>query len=307
MENNTLTRYWRIRMKYDDEELTRNAWDRNEVGIWYGGWSAKGWYATSDKRAYLKRASTPARPFQKSDFDVAQRFDGIKSFDWVVVFFDDCLHLCQVGGRMKSNPKHPLNRRREIFKYRKIIAGTKKSFRLSELPNSYMLIRPAGRSNVHQFGETGKTLIKILANSKNEKVAVNKINKVPFLEWLDLLGPTGWESFCEGYLILKEHFVPTGLSTGGTLPAVDIIGCNYRSGNLVAAQCKKNLEPIPIPPEFLEICKNFRKNTHCYFFSYGGCNPNDSSSRLRVIDRKYVERWITTKGGQKYEKLWRAR
>lgn len=35
------SRYWRIRMKYGGEELTREAWERNEVGIWYGSWTAE--------------------------------------------------------------------------------------------------------------------------------------------------------------------------------------------------------------------------------------------------------------------------
>ena len=35
------TRYWRIRIKYGaDENLTRRAWEMDEVGIWYGAWGA---------------------------------------------------------------------------------------------------------------------------------------------------------------------------------------------------------------------------------------------------------------------------
>ena len=34
-------RYWRIRIKYGSyENLTRDAWERDEVGIWYGAWTA---------------------------------------------------------------------------------------------------------------------------------------------------------------------------------------------------------------------------------------------------------------------------
>jgi hypothetical protein len=31
--------YWRIRLKNEQGEFTRQAWDRDQVGIWYGAWS----------------------------------------------------------------------------------------------------------------------------------------------------------------------------------------------------------------------------------------------------------------------------
>jgi hypothetical protein len=35
-------KYWRVRMKYGAcEELTREAWNRNEIGIWYGAWAPR--------------------------------------------------------------------------------------------------------------------------------------------------------------------------------------------------------------------------------------------------------------------------
>ena len=295
-------------MKCGGGDLAKKAWSRNEVGIWYGKWSARGWYAARNKLDYLKKQSLLAHQCKKSNFDVATRFADILNSDWVVMFFEDRLYLCQIRGRMKSRSNHPLNRDSEIFKYRKIVTETKRSFNLAELSDSYRLIPSAGRANVHQFGNTGKSLIGILTESKDANEANKMINKLPFLEWLDLLGDAGWESFCEGYLILEDSFVPTGLSAGRTLPIVDIIGRNRRIGDPVVAQCKKNPTPIQVHKKFLETCEDIRKghkNARCYFFSYGGCtNP---PKWLKVVDCEYVKRWIKTRTGKKYANLWRRR
>ena len=47
-------RYWRIRMNYGAdsayEQLSRAAWEQDEVGIWYDGWLAEDFaYAEAKK------------------------------------------------------------------------------------------------------------------------------------------------------------------------------------------------------------------------------------------------------------------
>src|ERR1039457_7255537 len=97
-------KYWRIRMKFgaNHEELTRAAWNRSEVGIWYGGWSATELSAalkSHSPREYLSTAnkkhghnwSVPA-----SVLNNAKRFESINRNDWVFVYFDGTLGLAHV-------------------------------------------------------------------------------------------------------------------------------------------------------------------------------------------------------------------
>ena len=292
-------RYWRIRMKDGDENLAKDAWERNRVGIWYGGWSAKDWVRSLKKPDPFKYLSELPQPsgrgqFKKTDFDTAKRFAGIVKNDWVVVFFDDSLHLARIHGGLKSNSKY-LKRNGEIFKYRKIV--DKKSFQLGRLPDSYRLIPSAGRANVHEFSEARRALIKFLAENKDENAVVRAIKKMPFMSWLDLLGPAGWESFCLGYLIITEGFLPTGLGVGRTLPTLDIVGRNKKAIRIVA-QCKKNPESLPMPTDFINACRNIKKKAHVYFFAYGGIT--ESPKWVKVRNRKDMERWVNTGAGRKY-------
>jgi hypothetical protein len=46
-----MTAYWRMRLKAGDYgEFSRRAWDRDEIGVWYGSWTAED----------LKAASSPS-------------------------------------------------------------------------------------------------------------------------------------------------------------------------------------------------------------------------------------------------------
>lgn len=299
-------RYRRIRMKYGDKNLAKDAWKRNEVGIWYGAWSADDW-ARSLKRPdqqfqYLKNLPQPKGrgKFRKSDFDTARRFVDIMKNDWVVVFFDNALHLGHVRGGLRSSQKHPMNRNGEIFKYRKIV--DKKSFLLGQLPDSYLLISAAGWGNVHGFNEALRAQIKFLAENRDEKSVTRAIMTLPITQWLELLGPTAWESLCLGYLIIKEGFLPTGLGIGRTLPTFDIVGRN-KGGIRILAQCKKNPEPLRMPAEFINACKDL-KGADIYFFAYGGVIGNPEG--VTVVNRDDIQKWIDTRKGRNYIALWRS-
>jgi hypothetical protein len=41
--------YWRIRLKNQDGDFTGAAWERSEIGIWYGAWSAEDFRNTNDQ------------------------------------------------------------------------------------------------------------------------------------------------------------------------------------------------------------------------------------------------------------------
>lgn len=154
----TVPRYWRIRGRYGDEDLSEKAWDRNECGIWYGAWTPEDWReamlldGVKKQRAFLADLPTQKRleletpswasGFTKSCFDTARRFAGITEADWVVFYFRQGLHLARLQPELESSPTHELNRGLDLFKYRRIIA--KKSFPLTSLPDAYRLVPPAG-------------------------------------------------------------------------------------------------------------------------------------------------------------------
>jgi hypothetical protein len=289
-------RYWRIRMKCD-EDLTSEAWQNDEIGIWYGAW-------TAEEFLIAEKESNPAKylselPHQKNlrwdddihkaSFDTAKRFANIGLTDWVFTYFDNALHLARVCGGIKSRPEHKLNRGGQLFKYRPITE--KKMFRLDHLPDCFQLLSTAGRGNVHEVNGTNWELIKILANNSNDEQVTSEIQNKPLKEWLDILGPTSWESICFGYLILKEDFLPTGLTIGHTLARFDIIG-RTKKGQRVFAQCKKDLMPKPVDGRFVTAIQRDSENEiKYYYFAYGGC-IDPVPPGVRTLSRTDFENWF---------------
>lgn len=297
-------KYWRLRMKYDDVDLSRDAWERDEVGIWYGAWSAsdlKHALQTDNPAKYLGGLPVQDRLGWKpspSYIGAARRFaQQVTSQDWVVVFFDDTLHLARVCSEVSSEADHPLNRGNELFKYRKITA--KKFFRLNRLNDSYRLIPSAGRGNVHEYNDTNWHLLELLANYSSEEHVNSAIEGKSIHEKLEMLGPSGWESLCLGYLILEEGFLPTGLRVGGTLRALDIVGRSREDkGDRIRAQCKKDNGVVDIPQDFLETCKDLLGKAKVYYFAYGGCR--NAPEGVRVMDGREIERWGESEKGRSY-------
>src|SRR5205823_5580213 len=138
--------YWRIRMRTGDDDYSEEAWNRNEVGIWYGAWTASDFakaeasgdgpkYLTAlPKQKALRWKVTPGYSY------TGRRFRDIPNRHWVVAYFKNQLHLARITGKMRSERSHPLNTD-EIFKYRKI--REKKSFSLAKLPDVYRLVPSA--------------------------------------------------------------------------------------------------------------------------------------------------------------------
>jgi len=254
--------YWRIRMK-DDEQADRSeeGWKRNEVGIWYGAW-------TADDLAKARKGNNPLKyladvPAQgglrwglsNNSLNTAIRFADIPDGHWVILYFGSKLRVAKIRGQLRSEPNHPLNLSSgEVFKFRHIEA--KKEFDLEKLPDVYRLIPSAGRGNVHQFNGNYRELVRLLAESPDEQAVQESIRSRPLEEALDLLGDSGWESLCLGYLILEENFVPTGLLLGRTLKDYDIVGRSFESGQRILAQCKKTPYKVEIEPGFIEASQS---------------------------------------------------
>lgn len=279
------------------------AWSRNEVGIWYGAWSAMELDAVAkmpNSEVATRLSNVPAQRSLGWEVPVsyvytARRFTDIGFNDWVVVFFESSLHMARMCSDVKSDAHHTLNRGGELFKFRNIVH--QKSFRLNRLPDSYRLIPSAGRGNIHQYNGTNWYLVHMLAESKGEKEVSSKLSAMTIQERLDLLGPEGWESFCLGYLIIEEDFLPSGLCVGRTLNTLDIVGHDW-NGTQILAQCKKSSGPMDIPPDFLEACSDVRGRAKLYYFAYGGCL--NTPDWIRVFSLEDVKKWGQTEKGSKY-------
>ena len=307
-----MSAYWRIRLKAGEYgDFSRNAWDRDEIGIWYGAWTPNDLVAASSgssTRGEIASALNALHAQRELGWnvsvgyvDTARRFKDISEEDWVVLYLNETqeLGLARVQGPLRLSPKHPLNLANgELFKYRRI--SDKKTFKLSRLPDVYWLLPTQGRGNVHQFNNMWEH-VKLLAEYPNEDAINRAFSEKPFDGLLDILGASAWESFCFAYLILEEDFVPTGLSIGRTLPTADIIG-RRRNGSHIFAQCKKHPTAQSIDPEFRRLNESLSVDDSAFYFAYGGCS-DEVPNNIRVIDRDFALQWSETKNGQLYRRL----
>ena len=305
-------RFWRIRFRCNDHEVTEQVWSKDLIGIWYGAWTARE-FETAISRNH---GSDPIRylsnlPFQKAlgwgrlpkpFFDTAMRFWSIKEDDWVFTYYEDAIHLARVCSGVSSSQKSEFNFDREVFKTRQLTS--KKSFQLSRLPDSFRRLTMSGRSNVHGV-PSFSVLIEILAQSTNEEDASNAFSELSWESWMDALGPEGWEALSLGYLIWEESFVPAGLKIGGTLPVFDIVG-RSRSGCRIFAQCKKNPVAISLDESFLETCAEIQDDAKLHLFAYAGCS--NAPPNLNVITGTDLKCWFdTSRNGKHYRELLQQR
>jgi len=301
-------RYWRIRVRVGyAEDLTQEAWDQNQIGIWYGAWTATDLDAGLAERPNDLESYLMAIPAQKAlewkgiDVRTVARFTSIVETDWVVVYLRSHrnLGLARVCSGIQSDERHFLNRKGEVFKYRRI--WDKKMFNLERLPDSYQLIPTQGRGNVHEFRQMWEH-VKLLADSRSEDDVSASLRQKPFDVLLDFLGASPWESFCYAYLILEEGLIPTGLSIGRTLPAVDIVGRRRCDGSRIIAQCKKDKTAKHIESDFLSACAGLNPRDTAYYFAYGGCVGNVPAD-VRVFSGKDAASWANFENGKKYHRL----
>lgn len=111
--------FWRVRMKVGGQyERSTEAWDRSEVGGWYGAWTATEW-----EEARVAQPNDPwlilsTLPHQQElrwdftpDFGAVRRLEAIGPEDWVVVFMRDRgeIGLARLTPGIHSAENHPLN------------------------------------------------------------------------------------------------------------------------------------------------------------------------------------------------------
>lgn len=308
-------RYWRVRMKVMDRgDVSTEAWDRGEVGIWYGAWSVDEW-----KQARRESPADPWSEVAKLDHQIAlgwdkppdiptiDRFEKIGPDDWVVVFLGNRAQfgLAQLEPDMHSADDHVLNQPyptpgvKEIFKFRRII--NTKVFNLPDLPDAYHLLSAQGRSNVHEFHGM-RNHVRLLAESKDVQDVRTTVSRMPFDNLIDFLGASAWESVCTAYLTLEHGFVPTGLSTGYTLPTFDIVGRRVPDGMHILAQCKKDPNSVTIEPGFKETIQAYHAPYKAFYFAFGGCQ-GIIPPQIEVISRIGILAWAETERGSMFRRF----
>ena len=200
----------------------------------------------------------------------------------------------------------------ERFHYRRIDPKSKLVFDVADLPDVYRLIRPAGRSNVYHYNKEYRHLLQVLWEGKTAEAVWRRYQDLPLGKWLDEMSAWEWESLCLGYLIQQEHFRPTGLIAGKTLPVFDMVGRSIQ-GNLILAQCKKSTTRHPPTPEFVRewshITKASKTTTkqqpHGFWFAYGGCK-GELPPGVRLVGKNEMLAWLES-DGKDYLELFRNR
>ena len=306
-------RIFRIRGKdADGTDHSKCAWEKHQVGVWYGAWSPEELNKAIERcdeegkdaaLEYMNNTSEQQKlgwKYTPSFFDTCRRFKDIKEKeDWVVVYFEDTLCLGQLCGDIQIQKGHELNNPNgESFHFRHVI--NQKCFSLTELPDSYRLLAPAGRGNVHQHNDVYTQLLKILAYCSNPQEVRGSYASMTTDEWLDFLSPTEWESLCLGYLIIEYDYVPTGLLPGRTLSIYDLVG-KTRDDCRILGQCKKSSGPYNVTEDFLTPCKNEKSSKHIlwFWFSYGGWGE-DPGYGIKLVDKTCIKKWLETEKGKRY-------
>ena len=306
----------RIRMTFGNggEDYTGRAWEMDRVGIWYGSWLPDDLYgAYGDPNVRPVIASSMALnlneimeargsscAISESGANTARRFDDLLSGSWVFVYFDRTLHFAQIANDGLFCEPEMFQVGEELFKYKRI--HNKKSFRLSELPDPFMLLAPAGRSNVYRVGSC-EGLVELLQSSRDSTEVRQKFSEMEWDQWLKALGPRGWESLCTGYLILAHGYLPSGLAVGGTLADFDIVG-SLESGKAVFAQCKNDRGKRRISAADAEVFHQLEA-AECFYFAYGGVDrtiPN-----VNHLSGRDITAWLDNDPkGQSYKRRLRS-
>jgi len=308
---------WRIRMRAGDfGDFSAQAWQRGEIGVWYGGWSADDFSRTRndpERRRALSESPghQPVRvhwglpEVPTSYLNTATRFADVPEDDWVLVAFKLTansqpayyLGLGHLERELLSEEEHPLNQHysgpeaRELFKFRRL--RNQKQFRLSNLPEVFRLIPQTGRGNVFQFGDLNM-IVSWLAEADTEEDVWNRLRGLSLRDLIHALGPKGWESLAEAYLILEEDYVPVGLVVGKTLKTFDLLGRSFRDRASIAASCKNNRHKVALPEDFRDAVREMEGTVRAYFFAYGGCSDASLPANVTVIDGQRIVEWLET-------------
>ena len=306
---------YRLRMKFgpNGKDFAKAVWQSGHVGIWFGSWDISDLYdsyevcrpkpnAQANPLGVEKQINAILRGRGLPENMKAEYLNTILMFDdkllkdtWVFTYFDECLHFGQVADvTCYDYPK--FNWEQEHFKAKKL--KNCKTFELSKLPDAFRNLASAGRQTLCQL-KSYKKLVSLLIASKDEKEVLATVRKLSLYEWIDILGPEGWESICTAYLILEHGFIPTGLLIGRTLKDFDIVGHDLQ-GSPIYGQCKKTSIAHQFSEDEKEAFDGLPAVAKKFFFPFAG--PEEwPLSGVECISLRTILDWMaTTERGRKY-------
>jgi hypothetical protein len=306
-----MTEYWRLRLKNDLGDFASKAWNLGEVGIWYGAWTEADYRRAreaSDDAKEIARTLSSASGQAELNWEVSRSYtntawrfiESITPDDWVVLHLAEreIIGLAQLEAETFSREDHPLNMGGETYKYRKV--SRKKEFPIAALPDAFRLLSAQGRSNVHKFPAMRRH-VELLAEHATAEEIISYLSERTFDEQLDIMGASGWESFCVAWLIMERDFIPTGLSIGKTLKTFDIVGRNRQTGQRILAQCKKTSDPVEVEQDFIAALV---PDDDAYYFAYGNSEQGvHSNPPIRIFGRGDATKWAETENGLLFQRL----
>jgi hypothetical protein len=282
------------------KDFASDVWHAGHIGIWYGSWLPEdlvqacdacrsgGWVRPqplADELNRMMSANDSSSRIEPEGASASLRFEGLEVGTWVFTYFDRAVHLAQIAAEdpivLPQFAYHG-----ETFKAKLI--QNRKTFRLGELPPSFLLLPSAGRGNVHKVPSCS-TLLELLRSHDSAADVSRAFDSLQWDCWISALGPKGWEALCLGFLIQEYGFLPTGLSVGGTLAAFDIVG-RLRSGESVYAQCKGTPTRHPIASNEEEAFASV-DNARKFFFARSGVSRELPG--VTHLDQAAVVEWLT--------------
>jgi hypothetical protein len=271
-----------MKFGHKGEDFSQRIWEANRVGIWFGAWDIQDLYDAYDAypgisrdrvtntqiASYLnKTLVSRGRQANVSSADAAlgKRFDELLPGVWMFAYYDRTLHIGQLAEEGTHDGPEHFSVYGDHFKSKLI--ENQKSFLLSELPEAFLVLPSAGQGTLHKLHGSAP-LARLLVNAANPSEVVAAIQEMSLREWIDVLGPKGWESICCGYLMQMHGFLPTGLLTGGTLADYDVVGKDL-TGRRIYAQCKKSPQPYCVTEADRSAFAQLQ-DAHKFFFAFNG-------------------------------------
>ena len=298
-------RFWRVRLKCNENDDTKAIWSAGLIGIWYGPWAA----STLDEFIKLKlsdeevfsRLSIGNSWLKKRALKTIWTFWELReSVDWVFTSFAGSIHVAQPTSAPFDQDRFAHGSER--LKARRV--GNVKSFQLSLLPDCFQLLAAAGQGTLHQVHGT-RRLVELLCKSRDESDLMERWAALSLATKIEALGPRSWETLCEAYLIIEEGFVPVGLGVGRTLPVFDLVG-RSRTGTHLYAQCKGDRNEVQISDQFLSQSRQLPPDQRkVFFFAYKGVTtPPEIRKDVTVLTNENLLSWReTTERGREYLNL----
>lgn len=275
---------FRIRMKFghQGEDFSRRVWETRRVGIWFGAWDIQDLYDAYDAYPGIARArvtNTQVATYlnkvlvrrgldanvSSADAALAKRLDKLPRGTWMFAYYDRTLLIGQLAENDTYDGPEHFNVYGDHFKSK--LVRNQKAFVLTELPDAFLVLPSAGQGTLQKLHGSAP-LARLLVNAANSDEVGEAIHRLSLREWIDVLGPKGWESICCAYLMQMHGFLPTGLLTGGTLADYDIVGKDS-TGRRIYAQCKKSPQPYRVA-EADRSAFALLQDAHKFFFAFNG-------------------------------------